>query len=79
MKEQKLKTIIAEAMYAGGLLAEQKYGGLMNSNTYEPVVHSLTKLVHLLEDLTTEEGLTGISIEKVLPLYKEIETVTKFD
>ena len=54
MKEQQLKQIIAEAMYAGGMLAEQNYSGVINSETYEPLVNSFRKLKKLVVDFTNQ-------------------------
>jgi hypothetical protein len=77
MNELKLKTIIAEAMYAGSLLGEKNFGGVINSKEFELYVASLAKLEALLKEFVTESGLNDINVEKVLPILKEIQTVTK--
>ena len=79
MKEQKLKSIIAEAMYAGTLLAERNYGGVIMSKEYEPYVSSLNKLDNLLKEFVSENGFSEIQVDKVLPLQKEINIVTKLN
>lgn len=76
MNEQKLKSIVAEAMYAGSLLGEKKFGGVINSKEFEMYVASLSKLEALLKEFMAESGLTDVSVDKILPILKEIYTVT---
>jgi hypothetical protein len=79
MIEQKLKELLAEAMYAGGLVGEKGYGGLVDSKKLQGFVRSITKLEQMLQNLAAEDGFAGINVEKILPLYKEIEIVTKLN
>jgi hypothetical protein len=48
MQVQQLKQIIAEAMYAGCLLAEQNYSDEIHSETHEPLVNAFRKLQKLV-------------------------------
>lgn len=75
MKEQQLKQIIAEAMYAGSLLAEQNYSGEINSQAHESLVNSYRKLKSLLTDFSNQNGWTNFDGNDILPLQKEIETI----
>ena len=75
MKEQQLKQIIAEAMYAGGLLAEQNYSGEINSQAHELLVNSYKKLEGLLTEFANQNGWTTLDVNDILPLQKEIKTI----
>jgi hypothetical protein len=75
MQEQQLKQIIAEAMYAGCLLAEQNYNGEIHSEAHEPLVNSFRKLQKLVGEFGSQNGLNDIDVETIFPLQKEIETL----
>ncbi len=73
MKEKLLQEIIAESMHAGSLLAEQNYGGEINTLPYRSFVSSIMKLKGLTSDFINENGLTKVDIDKIFPIHDEIE------
>lgn len=75
MKDNPLKQIIAESMYAGSLLAEQKYSGNVNDLQFEPLIKSYKKLRILVHDFIKLNQLEQIDFDHFFPLLKEIENI----
>lgn len=73
MKEKQLQEIIAESMHAGSLLADQNYGGSIESSKSRVFAASLMKLKTLTQDFTETNDLGDIDIDKIFPVHPEIE------
>lgn len=75
MKTDKLKQLIAEAMYAGSLLSDRHYSGAINAHEYAPFVSSLKKMQALLSEAFSDHGDEAIDLAAIFPLQEEIEIV----